>query len=134
MARDLLDQAQLDLQDLAKRLTDEQRHSEEERARLEQQERELQARLEAEIQTAAELKVKLEQLNSLHINSCQTLFRDILPSDELEKSSLIYEEVKCKEEMMENEEESNLSEPEQNHINLTVSGGLGGFGRFDWGF
>lgn len=63
---------------------EEQKRADEERALLEQQEKELQARLEVESQTASELKAKLEQLNSLHINSCQTLFRDILPLEDLE--------------------------------------------------
>lgn len=69
---------------MAQRLVEEQKRADEERNRLEQQEKELQARLEAESQTASELKAKLEQLNLMHINSSQSLFRDILPLEELE--------------------------------------------------
>lgn len=76
------------LQALAQKLVEEQKRADEEKARLEQQEKELQARLEAESQTAIELKAKLEQLNSLHISSCQSIFREILPLEDLEVSVL----------------------------------------------
>lgn len=75
-------------QTLAQKLVEEQKRADDEKARLEQQEKELQARLEAESQTAIELKAKLDQLNALHINSCQSIFREILPLEELEVKTL----------------------------------------------
>lgn len=70
-------------QQIAQKLTEERKRSDDERANLEQRLREVEAKLEQEEQSVMELEEKLEKFKSLTLNPVE----DMLPLEQLEVRS-----------------------------------------------
>lgn len=70
-------------QQIAQKLTEERKRSDDEKANLEQRLREVEVKLEQEEQSASELQEKLEKIKSSSINPAQ----DPLPLEQLEVSN-----------------------------------------------
>lgn len=124
-------------QDIAQKLSEEQKRSDEERTQLEQNEKELQAQLEAESQNVGELQRKLDYLKQL-------AFRPgggkVVSLASLDNYDLLYDELSAKEELIaENEggqgdgrKSNGLDDPDQNHINLTVGNRKNMFRKYEY--
>lgn len=72
-------------QQIAQKLTEERKRSDDEKANLEQRLREVEVKLEQEEQSASELQEKLEKIKSSSINPAQ----DPLPLEQLEVSNCL---------------------------------------------
>ncbi|XP_060522007.1 sarcolemmal membrane-associated protein [Cylas formicarius] len=119
LAREQLGQAQLDLQEVAQKLSEIQTRSEEEKHQHQKQIRELEIHMEEQEAKVAELEAKIYKL------TVQMVF----DQNEKERPELIYEDdMKLKEEILaENEmsesilNKSNSNGFQPNHINLVVA-------------
>ncbi|KAJ8975353.1 hypothetical protein NQ317_000281 [Molorchus minor] len=118
LAKEQCAQAQLELEEVAQKLTEQQKRIEEQRIQQQQHEHELETRLEAEYSKVLELELKLHELKMLSN-------QDFRSMDDSVKHNLIYnDDLKSKEEMLaENENcdlDLNKSNGIDNHINLMV--------------
>ncbi|CAG9812525.1 unnamed protein product [Phaedon cochleariae] len=121
LAKEQFEHAQIELEVLARKLTDHMNDADSQRMKLEEREQELEAKLESESGKLLDLQLKLHEMNALSLQDFQKIV-----SLECLRQDLIYndDDVKCKEELIaENEDcESlmNKTNGVENHINLTV--------------
>ncbi|XP_057661099.1 sarcolemmal membrane-associated protein isoform X1 [Diorhabda carinulata] len=121
IAKEQFAQAQVELEEIARQLGEQQLEANEQRTKLEQCIQDLETKLETESAKLLELQLKFQEKNALTLSDIQNLGSIVSET----QSHIIYnDDMKCKEDMLSENEDSesltNQSNGLSSHINLTV--------------